>query len=203
MDAVTDRITRADIVSAALALLARGGLHGLAMRRIAAEVGVQQSALYWHFDNKQQLLGAVADRIVAPVDAADDAEWQERVVTLATRLRAELLIHPDGAELVATAVAFRLGAHRPFEQFTDALERAGLTRDDAGIATSVLVHFVLGYTTDEQQHRQAAVLGAIEDDGRTDSPDDRFVRGVRLIVAGVASIGDPQGDLVIRQREVR
>jgi len=48
----------------------------------------------------------------------------------------------------------------------------------------VLLYFVLGYTTDEQQHQQAATIGAIKYhlDGEAAS-DDRFVRGVRLIVA--------------------
>lgn len=189
---MADRIARADIVEVALTLLAGGGLHALAMRRIAGELGVQQSALYWHFDNKQQLLAAVAEQIVAPVDAsgpgADDAPWSEQVLTLGTRLRAALLAYPDGAELVATMLAFRLGAQRPLRQVTDVLVSAGFAPAEAEIAASVLVHFVLGYTTDEQQHRQAAALGAIEqDDHTTASADERFARGLDLIVAGITS----------------
>jgi len=68
---MTDRITQEDIVRVCLTLLAAGGLHALAMRRIAGELGIQQSALYWHFDNKQQLLAAVADEIVSPVELSD------------------------------------------------------------------------------------------------------------------------------------
>jgi TetR/AcrR family transcriptional regulator, tetracycline repressor protein len=202
MGTMTDRVTQGDIVDTALALLAAGGLHALAMRRIAAELGVQQSALYWHFDNKQQLLAAVADRIVAPVEADTGRNWRRRVETLASRLRTELLRFPDGAELVATTIAFRLGAHQPSRQLAAELERAGLSAADAKVAASVLLHFVLGYTTDEQQHHQAAALGAIERDqghaghaghaggvgepGAGASADDRFLAGVRLIVAGVA-----------------
>lgn len=186
---MTDRVTPEDIVHTALELLAVGGLHALAMRRIASELGVQQSALYWHFDNKQQLLAAVADRVVAPVEAGTGADWRQQIETLAVRLRAALLRYPDGAELVATTVAFRLGAQRPLQRFTDELAQAGLSAADAEVAAAVLLHFVLGYTTDEQQHRQAAALGAIDreeagPDGAR-SADDRFLGGVRLIVAGV------------------
>lgn len=192
---MTERVTPDDIVATALRLLALGGVHALAMRRIAAELGVQQSALYWHFDNKQQLLGAVADRVVASVDVDAGRDWRKRVETLAVRLRAALLAYPDGAELVATAVAFRLGGQRPMRRFGDELARAGLPPADAEVAASVLVHFVLGCTTDEQQHHQAAALGAIER-GATDaggpSADARFLAGVRLIVAGVAAqVGAP------------
>lgn len=188
---MTDRITPADIVGVALELLADGGLHALVMRRIATELGVQQSALYWHFDNKQQLLAAVADQVVAPVSVPADpasADWSKRVEALATRLRDQLLRYPDGAELVATSFAFRLGGRQPFAQFTDELTSGGLAPDDAEIAASVLLHFVLGYVTDEQQHRQAAALGAIDhpsDDHATTSSDDRFARALRLIISGI------------------
>lgn len=158
------------------------------MRRIPNELGVQQSALYWHLDNKQRLLGAVADRVVAPVSVPDDGDWSARVESLASGLRRELLRYPDGAELVATAFAFRLGGRQPFGQFTDALVGAGVALDDAEIAASVLLHFVLGFVTDEQQHHQAAALGAIDriDDGATPA-DDRFDRALRLIASGVDS----------------
>lgn len=186
---MTDRVTPEDIVRTALGLLAVGGLHALAMRRIASELGVQQSALYWHFDNKQQLLAAVADRVVAPVEADTGPDWRQRIEALAVRLRTALLRYPDGAELVATTVAFRLGAQRPLRQFTDELSQAGLSGPDAEVAAAVLLHFVLGYTTDEQQHRQAAALGAIDREVAgpegARSVDDRFLGGVRLIVAGV------------------
>ncbi len=184
---VTDRINRDDIVGAALELLTVGGLHALGMRQIAAKVGVQQSALYWHFENKQQLLAALADRLLAPVGVESDGDWAVRVVSLARSLRAELLGYPDGAELVATSFAFRLGSHQPLHQFTEEPESAGLVGDDADVAASVILHFVLGYVTDEQQHRQAAALGAIvtSDDDRTAVSDERFVRGLELIVAGV------------------
>jgi len=185
MARMTDKITRADIVDVAVGLLASGGLHALVMRRIAAELGVQQSALYWHVDNKQQLLAAVADELLAPVEPPDDGDWRARVAALAARLRARLLAYPDGAELVATALAFRLGAQRPLEQFRAALEAGGLEPERAATAASVLVHFILGHTGDEQQHRQAAAFGAIEDDPDAPPSDDGFDRGIDLILAGI------------------
>lgn len=192
-----DRITRADIVDASLGLLAEGGLPALAMRRIAATLGVQQSALYWHFDSKQRLLAAVADRIVAAIDdidvenaGTDDggtaADRRMDVTTLTARLRTELLRYRDGAELVASAIAFRLGGALPARRLTEALLRAGVDADDAEAAASVLMHFTLGHTTDEQQYRQAAALGAVETDADVaESFDDTFVRGLRLIVSGI------------------
>ena len=63
------QLRRADVVDGAMAILDEYGLADLTMRRLASSLGVQPGALYWHFPNKQTLLGALADRILAPLDA--------------------------------------------------------------------------------------------------------------------------------------
>jgi AcrR family transcriptional regulator len=53
-------LDRATVVRAALRLLDEVGLHGLSLRKVASELGVQAPALYWHFKNKQELLDEMA-----------------------------------------------------------------------------------------------------------------------------------------------
>ena len=61
------QLHKRDVVEAATALLDDYGIADLTMRRLARELNVSPGALYWHFANKQELLGAVADRILEPV----------------------------------------------------------------------------------------------------------------------------------------
>ncbi|NEM90951.1 TetR family transcriptional regulator [Galbitalea soli] len=74
------RHSRDDVVTAALRILDDIGLADLSMRRLAASLGVQASALYWHFPNKQSLLASVSDRIldrarpIGPGDLAGDGQ---------------------------------------------------------------------------------------------------------------------------------
>ena len=186
-------LSREEILGTALRLLDHGGLPALAMRRIASELGVQQSALYWHFDRKQDLLSSLADHIVSRVGPAQGDKWDRRIHDLSMRLRDELLGHPDGPELVATAFAFNLGTRELFLAYAADAEAAGLDSTDAETAASVLVHFVLGYVTNEQQHVQAARLGAIPADAETPGltlhrfSDDQFAQGLRLIISGISS----------------
>ena len=86
----------------ATAILDDYGIADLTMRRLARELDIAPSALYWHFANKQQLLGAVADHVLAPLAETDcrDVPWQQRVDFLCSALRNALLSHKDGAELV-------------------------------------------------------------------------------------------------------
>ncbi len=114
--------SRLDVVEHALGVLDRHGLADLSMRRLAADLGVQPSALYWHFDSKQALLAAVADEVLRrggrPVP---DGSWDEQVTAYAHALRDAMLAYRDGAELVATAHAFGLGAADPVGRLVELL----------------------------------------------------------------------------------
>src|SRR5215208_2930307 len=61
---------REEVVGAALGLLDEVGLDGLTTRRLAERLGVRVGALYWHVSSKQELLAAVADRIMEEFSAA-------------------------------------------------------------------------------------------------------------------------------------
>ncbi|HXD25481.1 MAG TPA: helix-turn-helix domain-containing protein, partial [Propionibacteriaceae bacterium] len=79
------QLHKRDVVDAATALLDSYGIADLTMRRLARELKVSPGALYWHFPNKQALLGAVADRILHPVDDVP-GDWRDRVEAVCARL---------------------------------------------------------------------------------------------------------------------
>lgn len=161
--------SREDVVTAALRLLDAWGLDSFSMRRLAAELQVQPSALYHHVENKQELLGQLAARIVGGVLVDDDP------VATSQRLRQAMLGVRDGAEVVATATAFRLGVSE-FEA-----ELAHRTSPD--VARTLLI-YVVGHTQATQLHRQASELGAITSDPDLESS---FDRGLAIILAGHAA----------------
>ena len=122
------RYRRADIVDRAVGLLDAYGLADLSMRRLGGELGVQPSALYHHFVNKQTLLAAVADELLvrgARPAAAPDAGWEQAVRHVCGELRDAMLAYRDGAELVATVHAFGLGAREPARRLEAALVEGG------------------------------------------------------------------------------
>lgn len=177
------RYHRADVVARAVGVLDAYGLADLTMRRLGTELGVQPSALYHHFPNKQTLLAAVADEILArglrpPAEGA----WDDRVRAVCSSLRDAMLAYRDGAELVATAYAFGLGALAPYDALLAALREGGLDDDLARTAARTLLHFVFGHVTDEQTHLQAGSAGAIDDDPREGSD---FHLGLALVVDGI------------------
>jgi TetR/AcrR family tetracycline transcriptional repressor len=181
---------RTDVVEHALEVLDRHGLADLSMRRLAADLDVRPSALYWHFASKQELLAAVADEVLRRGERPlPEGPWDERVTAFAHQLRDAMLAYRDGAELVATAQAFGLGESDPVGRLV------GLIGDDAlaRVAASTVLHFVLGHVTDEQMNLQASSVGAIDDDPLVDRRGERlmstdtFATGLGIVVAGIAA----------------
>ena len=144
------------IVDATLALLDEFGLPDLSMRRVAGALGVQPSALYWHVENKQTLLAALSDRIV---DAAPPGSG---IAETAWSLRAALLAHRDGAEVVVSRTALGLGSGSLEHRLRDACASAG--SEDPDRDATVLTQFLLGHCYLVQQRMQAAAIGAYDAD---------------------------------------
>ncbi|MEV0085438.1 TetR/AcrR family transcriptional regulator C-terminal domain-containing protein [Saccharopolyspora sp. NPDC050642] len=179
------RYHRSDVVDRAIAVLDEYGLESLSMRRLAAELGVQPSALYHHVPNKQTLLAAVADEILTRGKRPHRArEWDRRVVEVCAELRDAMLAYRDGAEVVVTAHTFGLGAAEPANQLRAALRDGGLPEDLVDVGTRALLHLVFGHTVEEQMALQAASAGAI--DRAPGGPAD-FERGLELVLDGLRS----------------
>lgn len=177
------RNSRADVVAAALRVLDSQGLESCSMRRVAAELDVQPSALYHHVPNKQTLLALMADEIVRGVDAASQltaGSQTQHARQLCRGLRVAMLAVRDGADVVATASAFRLGASAVEDRL------AALVGAD-GARTLLLYTF--GHAQSTQTHRQAAAFGALlESDGPREEAADldaSFDRGIEIILAGL------------------
>ncbi|MGJ9423134.1 TetR/AcrR family transcriptional regulator [Aeromicrobium sp. CF3.5] len=163
-----------DVVSAALTVLDTHGLEFCSMRRVAAALDVQPSALYHHVSDKQTLLALMADRIVEGVGVADGGPPEKRAADVAHALRDAMLSVRDGADVVATASAFRLGVSRVEAELAVAL-------DDRDGARTLLL-FVFGHTQATQMHRLASGVGAIDPDPDL---DESFDRGLAIVLRGL------------------
>ena len=195
------QLHKRDVVEAATTLLDNYGIADLTMRRLARELDISPGALYWHFANKQQLLGAVADRILESVNDVS-GDWRDRVAGVGGRLRDALLSHTDGAELVSASFAAGQSEAmaRVLTQLTDAAADAGVDADHAELAARTVVYYVLGFTADEQSRLQWDAAGAELPDGQSvlsEDPSARFAFGLRLLVDGIAAHRHAQREVVL------
>ena len=186
------QLHRRDVVDKATQLLDDYGIADLTMRRLARELNVSPGALYWHFADKQALLGAVADRILEPAAATvGHAQWADRVHGICSGLRDALLSATDGAELVSASFAAGKSARMAeiLERLTVAAIEAGIDAPHAGLAARTVLYYVLGFTADEQSRLQWDAAGALSNGQSVmaTNPNGRFAFGLRLLVDGMSA----------------
>jgi TetR/AcrR family transcriptional regulator, tetracycline repressor protein len=147
-------VTRAAVVSAALALLAEGGLEAVSFRRIAGQLGVSAPTLYWHVESKRQLMDLMAEEIArrderSYAGPADGQPWWEWLRADALRMFEALVAVRDAPRVVAgnrpTAESFA-GIERALRVLVD----AGMTPGQAQQTLFALGAYVIGSATEWQ-----------------------------------------------------
>lgn len=104
----TPLLSRDRIRDAALELIDADGLGALSMRRLGQALGVQAASLYSHFATKDDVLDAIANRLIAEVDTTGfQRGWREGLLTWARSYRAVLAAHPHAAPIIASGTQQR------------------------------------------------------------------------------------------------
>lgn len=178
------KLDRDRIVDAAFALMAEAGLDGLAMRPLAARLGVQASALYWHVPDKDRLYTLMAARLYraarAQAEGAGTARtWLER---LGHGLHTTLLGCRDSARLCALAPPENPDAADDARALAAPLIALGLTQAQALEAIASVLALTLGWVVYEQSPTMHAHLTGMFDPART------YAAGLAAIVAGLANL---------------
>lgn len=95
-------ISRANAAQAALDVIDEVGVSGFSLNRVAGKLGVRPPSLYYHFQDKDELLEEVARILLLnlPGMKKRDLSYEERIVTLCVSARRSLLRHPNAALLM-------------------------------------------------------------------------------------------------------
>ena len=154
-------LERDKVVTAALQLLDEVGFTGLTLRRLAERLNVKAEALYWHFENKQDLIDALAERIMlGEFERAHPAshDWRDLMAAVADTHRRALMRYRDGAQLVAHANMRSDVMLNGLEQLLKALQRQGFTLQQAMEGFFAVIRFTIGCVFEDQtdpRHRMA------------------------------------------------
>jgi TetR/AcrR family transcriptional regulator, tetracycline repressor protein len=140
-------LTRERIVCAALALVDREGLKALSMRKLGVELGVDPMAIYYYVPNKDALLDAIIEAVMAEIDLGIDdpsATTEERVMRAATEYRDTMLAHANALPIVLARGPRTPAAMRPVELLLRILHDAGLSPTQAMAGMNAIAATVRG-----------------------------------------------------------
>ena len=144
------RVSREQVLDAALELADEGGLAAVTMAGVGAQLGVEAMSLYRHIGNKEEMLDGLVDRVFAEIEVPADApDWRDALRRRAVSVHAALRRHPWAIGLMESRSQpgpATLGHH---DAMVAILFRAGFDGRGATRVYNVLDSYVYGFALQE------------------------------------------------------
>ncbi|MFF0990053.1 TetR/AcrR family transcriptional regulator C-terminal domain-containing protein [Kocuria nitroreducens] len=183
------------IVTAALALVDETG--DFSFPKVAGRLGVSQSALYNHIDNREHIVELMRGRVFAapaPVDL-ENLPWEDALRALVRTYRDCMVAHPRLVPHLITQTVQDPGVIGIYEDMAVVLERAGLVREAIVPAISAIDYLALGSALDltapevvwaPPEGRFPTLSRAIDGLGPVEErAEAAFAFGLEVLIAGV------------------
>ena len=140
-------LTTDRIVSEALRILDEDGIGGFSLPKLGVALGADPTAIYRHFPSKDDLVLAVADRLIEESTAGFERGpcWVETLMDLARRIRATYLRHPAAATLSSFRTTQRPAELRAADIIVGAVLEAGFDGIQAATVFMAVADFGLAW----------------------------------------------------------
>jgi AcrR family transcriptional regulator len=146
-------LSRAEIVSTAIAVADAEGPDAISMRRIARELGAGAMSLYWYLGSKEELLDLMLESIEAEIEPPEPSgDWRADLRAFARRTRAAMSRHRWALEFIGSRPPSGPNDARNLERLLSLFD--GLALDDARLSMDIfgtVATYVLGAVMREAQ----------------------------------------------------
>jgi AcrR family transcriptional regulator len=135
------------VLRTAIAVVDKGGIDALSMRKLGDELGVEAMSLYHYVTNKDELLNACVDMVVSEIEVVSrDGDWRAAVRTSAISFHDVLKRHPWATSLLMTATGVSQARLRYMESLLGRLREAGFSANMTHHAYHALDSHIIGST---------------------------------------------------------
>jgi TetR/AcrR family tetracycline transcriptional repressor len=135
------------IVEVARRMVETGGVDALSMRKLAAELGVAPTAIYWHVGGRDELLHAIMDQLLAeaPAIRARGDNPAQRVAGVARTIRRNVRTSPTLHQLAQRLDRLPDASFPGQLVLTREVAAAGLHGEDAARAVRTILYLIGGF----------------------------------------------------------
>lgn len=145
-------LSRARVLAAAIALADRSGIEQVSMRSLATKLRVEAMSLYHHVANKDALLDAMVDTVVAQIALPSrTGSWIADLRTRAASIQAVMNEHPWASLMILSRVNVGPAMLRLVDATVGCLVSAGFTYPQADRIWSASDAYLFGSIISDQQ----------------------------------------------------
>jgi len=140
------KLSRDAICDATLELVSESGATAFTMRALGEKLGVDPTAVYRHFTDRDDLFREVGDRTLSPVVEGFEptTDPSKDIASLCILLRSTLIANPIGLQITAQGPTRRPNELLITEIILSSLKRSGLKVPKAVIAYHTIIEHTLG-----------------------------------------------------------
>lgn len=181
-------LTRDRVVAAALTLVDEGGIDALSMRSVASALGVEAMSLYRHVSGREDLLLAVADRVIAEIEVPPPGTpWRDGMRRRAVSAREVFLRHPSATILMESCATMTPSRLRYSDAVIGLLLADGFDPTLAYRAFLLLDSYVFGFAMQELGWPHPGPNDAPV--GTASVPPEHFPNFARVMGAVMSKVG--------------
>lgn len=145
-------LSRADIVTTAVAVADAEGADAVSMRRLAREMRVGAMSLYWYVSSKDELNQLMLEQVQAEAQAPEPTgDWRADLRAFACNSRAALLRHPWVIDFLGVGPPAGPNDARNADRLLGALDGLGLDTGPIVLIAMTVGTYVIGATLREVQ----------------------------------------------------
>jgi TetR/AcrR family transcriptional regulator, tetracycline repressor protein len=209
-------LSREKVLAAALAIADADGLDALSFRRLASDLGVTPMAFYRYVDDKEALLGGIADLVLSKLELPEPrtGDWREQLREVARSLRSLLVAHPAAVPIFLSRPLVTPAGIRAADAVLGLFLRAGFSPEQAVLLYRQFTRFLLALLmleteggpelTPEQRREQARLaritfetlppeefphlVEAAPQFAAPHDPERAFESGLDLLIAGLEGL---------------
>ncbi|MFC0214393.1 TetR/AcrR family transcriptional regulator C-terminal domain-containing protein [Paenibacillus chartarius] len=175
----TNKLDQSLIVHAAIDIIQEEGIDKLTMRRLAQKLNIKGASLYWHVQDKNELLSLAAEEICQRIQFPDERlPWEEQLLEFGRRCRNTYLqIRNSVHVLVATPPITPYRMHL-IHKINRLFELAGFKKEDVFSAGWMLNNYICSFILDEYR------LADMESDVGVPDLEREFYFGIDVLIKG-------------------
>jgi len=155
------KLSRDVIVDAYLRLVEAEESDRVTLRRLGRELGADPTAVYRHFRDKDEILAAAADRLLAEVmeGLEPSGGWRDQLRDVLLALRRVYLVHPRALLALQLAPPRLENGFGNVERCITLLRESGLPQDEVPVAYEALETYTIGATVFDAQATDESLAG--------------------------------------------
>lgn len=143
------------ILAESLRLLDEYGIEGFSLPKLGRALGADQTAVYRHFASKDDIVLALADRLIEEASTGFEPRecWVDTLIEMAERLRRTYLAHPAAASIASYRTTQGPAEIRAVDIIIGAMLNAGFEGAEATLMYRVVADFALSWAGFEASFR--------------------------------------------------